>query len=195
MTCDVLYRVADEGVVALDDPVSEWVSSVPNLSDITLQQLCDGTSGLGDGRDRLSPQFTATPKREWNPRELAATGIAERGRVGAEVRDSDAGYILLGMALEHATRESMHTLFEEYLAEPLDLTATELPKDAAAEPGEPALRGWISDGRGSRGRLRRADGVHDELVEHRLHRLGRDEHTIGDLARFGQFARARVDRR
>lgn len=193
MTCDVLYRVADEGVVALDDPVSEWVSSVPNLSDITLQQLCDGTSGLGDGRDRLSPQFTATPKRQWNPRELAATGIAERGRVGAEVRDSDAGYILLGMALEHATRESMHTLFEEYLAEPLDLTATELPKDTAAEPGEPALRGWISDGAD-----REAGCVAPTEYTTSSSSIGFTDSgatsTIGDLARFGQsLALASVD--
>ena len=31
MTCDVLYAVADEGIVRLDDPVTEWVPGVPDL--------------------------------------------------------------------------------------------------------------------------------------------------------------------
>ena len=144
MTCDVLYGVASEGIVALDDPVSEWVTSVPNLSDITLQQLCDGTSGLGDGRARLDYQFNATPERVWNPREIAAAGIADRGRVGVEVRDSDAAYFLLGMALEGATRMTAQELFAEYVTEPLDLDDTALPSSTPAAAGDPVLPGYIS---------------------------------------------------
>ena len=47
MTCDVLYSVVADGIVALDDPVSKYVAGVPDLENITLKQLCDGSSGLG----------------------------------------------------------------------------------------------------------------------------------------------------
>ncbi|WOF22917.1 serine hydrolase [Microbacterium betulae] len=185
MTCDVLYELADEGVVALDDPVTEWVTSVPNLSDITLQQLCDGTSGLGDGRARLDYQFNATPERVWNPREIAAAGIADRGRVGVEVRDSDAAYVLLGMALEGATRESAQELFAEHVTEPLDLDGTELPSSAPAAPGDPALPGYISF------RADRAEGcVAPSEYTTISSSMGFTDSgatsTITDLARYGQ---------
>lgn len=144
LTCSALYAVADEGTVALDDPVTDWVSSVPNLGDVTLQQLCDGTSGLGDGRERLAPQLHSTPERTWSPRELASPGIAERTAPGSQVVDSDAAYILLGMALEKATGLSASGVIAEYVTEPLDLAGTQLPRAAAAEPGDPALPGWVS---------------------------------------------------
>jgi D-alanyl-D-alanine carboxypeptidase len=148
MTCDVLYQVADEGLVRIDDPVTKWVSGFPDLSDITLRELCDGTSGLGSYSTQLSGLFLSNPTRVWNPRELAGYGVGQprEGEPGAAYRDSDAGYVLLGVALERATGRSAAQLLQDYVTDPLDLAATLLPGDAAAAPSAkgPVLNGHHS---------------------------------------------------
>lgn len=129
MTCDVLYTAAAEGKVDPGDSVTEWVDSVPALTDVTLEQLCDSTSGIGSFGPHLTAQFLNNPTRTWNPRELASFGLGEpraTAAPGTGYRDSDAGYILLGLALERALGMPAAQYFDEYIAEPLDLGATRL---------------------------------------------------------------------
>ncbi|GAA3200247.1 serine hydrolase domain-containing protein [Microbacterium terregens] len=141
MICDVLYAVADEGAVRLDDPVADWVSGFPDLTDITLDQLCDSTSGIGSYSSQLAGMFLSNPARVWNPRELASYGIGQPrgGEPGSAYRDSDAGYVILGVALERATGRSAAQLLAEYVFDPLDLTQTRLPGGAAAPPSAEAV--------------------------------------------------------
>jgi D-alanyl-D-alanine carboxypeptidase len=148
MTCDVLYAVAEEGIVRVDDPVSKWVTGVPDLSGVTLGQLCESTSGIGSYSPQLFGMFLKNPTREWNPRELASYGLGQPRTTepGAAYRDSDAGYLMLGSALERATGRSASDLLTDYVFDPLDLVATELPSSAAAEPStsRPVLNGHHS---------------------------------------------------
>jgi D-alanyl-D-alanine carboxypeptidase len=147
MTCDVLYQLVDEGTVSLDDPVSGYVGSVAGLSEaVTLGSLCDGTSGLGSYGQRLGLDFLDTPDRVWNPNELAAYGVGsgDESAVGVSWRDSDAGYVLLGLALEKAAGRSAAELLDAEVFRPLSMENTRLPSDAAAAPGEPALTGTLS---------------------------------------------------
>ena len=146
MTCDVLYAVAAEGSVKLDDPVPKYVAGVADLTDITLEQLCDGTSGIGSYAGQLRPLWESNPTRVWNPRELASFGLGEDRSTGpgAAYRDSDAGYVLLGLALERATGKSADALIAQYISTPLGLTGTNLPKGAAAPPSKSALAGLLS---------------------------------------------------
>jgi D-alanyl-D-alanine carboxypeptidase len=153
MICDVLFEVAAEGTVALDDSLTKWVSGLPDLKSVTLGQLCDGTSGIGSYSTQLSEVFLTNPARVWNPRELASYGIGQpRGaEPGAAYRDSDAGYVILGVALERATGRSAAALLEDYVFEPLDLTSTRLPSDSAATTASaPVLSGLhsVRDGAG-----------------------------------------------
>jgi len=137
MTCDVLYTLADKGTVNLDDPVTDYVGGMPQFTDVTLQQLCDGTSGLGSYDTMLRDQSMTNPARAWDPRELVGYGVGDvSGEVkpGASYRDSDAGYLLLGLALERASGETLRDLYEEHVFDPLDMAHTELPGDAAALP-------------------------------------------------------------
>ncbi len=146
MTCDVLYAVAAEGRVKLDDPVSRYVSGVADLTDVTLEQLCDGTSGLGSYASQLHGMWETNPTRVWNPRELASFGLGQARATapGEGYRDSDAGYVLLGLALERATGMSAAALYAQYVTVPLGLTETRLPPDKAAAPSENALSGLVS---------------------------------------------------
>lgn len=148
MTCDVLYAVAAEGIVALDAPVSDYVSGVADLDDVTLEQLCDSTSGIGSFKTQLNPLLTSNPYRVWNPREVASYGLGQPrlSDPGAAYNESDTGYVLLGLALERATGRSAASLIQEYVSRPLGLEATSLPSSAAAVPagGSGPLTGLLS---------------------------------------------------
>lgn len=128
MICDVLYAAAAEGKVHLDDPVSEWVASVPVLEGVTLENLCESTSGIGAYAPHLLPLWLSNPERRWSPRELASFGLGDErtGEPGAAYRDSDAGYVLLGLALENALDAPAADLIDDYVVQPLDLDQTHL---------------------------------------------------------------------
>lgn len=142
MTCDVLYEVAETGAVKLDDSISTYVSGVPDLADVTLGQLCDGTSGIGSFTGQLYPSWLTNPARQWEPRYLVSFGLGQprSGEPGVAYRDSDAAYVLLGLALERATGRSAAELFQSYVADPLDLEGTSL----GALDGEAVLAGGQS---------------------------------------------------
>ena len=136
MTCDVLYALADEGTLKLDAPVPDYVSGVADLKDVTLLDLCNGTAGIGSSEERVKSAWLSTPDRVWAPLELAGGGLAT-ARVAPHTtfRDSDAGYLLLGLALERATGLTASELIAKYVTAPLDLTSTSLPDPTAAAPG------------------------------------------------------------
>lgn len=143
MTCDVLYALADEGVVPLDGKVPDYVSGVANMKDVTLLDLCNGTSGAGSSEQTVLPSWLNTPEREWSPLELAGYGLS-RPPVPAHTtfRDSDAGYLLLGLALERATGMTASELIAEYVTQPLGLAETVLPGSKPAPPSDgPVLNG------------------------------------------------------
>ncbi|MDT0157920.1 serine hydrolase domain-containing protein [Microbacterium sp. ARD32] len=143
MTCDVLYGMADDGRIKLDAPVPKYVSGVADLSDITLLDLCNGTSGLGSSEAAVKPYWLNTPERVWAPLQEASFGLGvQRGPAHTAYRDSDAGYLMLGLALERASGLSASQLIKKYVTGPLELKSTSLPGATAAEPKPtPALKG------------------------------------------------------
>ncbi|WP_278103792.1 serine hydrolase domain-containing protein [Microbacterium proteolyticum] len=146
MTCDIVYELAADGTFSLDDPVTDWVSGLPGFEDITLGQLCNGTSGLGGYQSYLSNQVLTNPDRVWNVRELMAYGIASprQNAPGAAYANADTNYLLAGMAVERATGETLSDLIAERVARPLGLDATSLPGPAAAAPSADPLNGYWS---------------------------------------------------
>lgn len=142
MTCDVLYGMADDKLIPLDGAVPEYVPGVADMEDATLLDLCNGTAGIGSSKSTVQPYLENTPGREWAPLQLASFGLGEKRSELGVYRESDAGYLMLGMALERASGKSAQELIGEYVADPLELTDTMLPGDAAAAPTpEPAMSG------------------------------------------------------
>ncbi len=149
MTCDVLYETAAAGTVGLDDSVTDYVAGIPHLENVSLRELCDSSSGIGSYQGELQPLWLSNPERTWNPRELLAYGLGNTPEVltpGVKFADSDAGYVLLGLALERATSRSAAELFEDRVFSPLGMTASALPAAAAAAPAtaDDALAGHTS---------------------------------------------------
>jgi len=146
MTCTVLVRLVEEGLVRLDDPVSSYVGRGAELEGITLGQLCRNTSGLADYYPALAAQFVANPTRQWPPREILATGLAgERGTVpGGAWSQSSTGIILLGLALESATRQDWRSLYRKYIFEPLGLSQTSFPASDDLRLPDPHPHGYAA---------------------------------------------------
>lgn len=132
MSCDVLYGMVRDGIVNLDDAPSDYVPSIPSIDNITLAQLCDDTSGLGNYNRRLRSGTLNNPERVWNQRELISYGIGMRSNTppGEGWSDSDAGYQLLALSLELASDKKMPELYEEYVFKPLGMQ-----NSALATPG------------------------------------------------------------
>ena len=146
MTCDVLYRLAADGKASMSDPVTTWVSNLPGYEDITLRQLCDGTSGLASYTSVLDGQVAKNPERVWNPRELMTYGIASprTNAPGVAFSDSATDYVLAGLAAERIANEPLAQLIAERVTEPLGLGATALPDPAPADPAAASLSGYWS---------------------------------------------------
>ncbi|WP_353112786.1 serine hydrolase domain-containing protein [Microbacterium sp.] len=143
MTCDVLYALADAGEVKLDAPVPDYVSGVASLKDVTLVDLCNGTAGIGSSEAAAKPLWLMTPDRQWAPLQLASFGLGKPLTApGVAYDGSDAGYLMLGLALERITGLSASELISKYVTTPLELHGTSLPAPAAAKPEPaPALKG------------------------------------------------------
>ncbi|MTE24490.1 serine hydrolase [Microbacterium sp. ZXX196] len=141
MTCDVLFALDDRGTVSVDDPVTTYIPSTPQLAEVTLEDLCDGLSGVRPSQNGRWSSILSNLDRNWEPREFVAEGLG-RGMASAESwRDSDSDYFLLGMALENASHTSLRELYRTYVAEPAGLTSTTLPGDA---PGTVELTGYYT---------------------------------------------------
>jgi D-alanyl-D-alanine carboxypeptidase len=144
MTCTVLLRLVDEDRVGLDDPVSQYLTRLPGIEGITLRQLCQQTSGLG--QPQLESQFVSNPTRPWPALELvsAALGTPRTGPPGRTCNRSDVGITLLGMALQAATGDDWATLYGRYLFGPLGLTDTAYPgsRDLGLPGAHP--HGWTA---------------------------------------------------
>jgi len=138
MTCDVLYGLAGDGIVSIDDAVTRWVGGMPGYESITLGELCDSTSGLASYSSLVGARWWANPERTWNPRELLAYGMSRGASFapGTAFAESDTGYLLLGLALERAAGVSVNELYEQYVFEPAGMSSSVLPSRSTAElPG------------------------------------------------------------
>ncbi|WP_395245007.1 serine hydrolase domain-containing protein [Agromyces sp. MMS24-K17] len=145
LTCLVLLRLVDAGVVALDDAVSEYVDDIPGLAGITLEQLCRQTSGIADYYGPLRATFIANPVRPWPSGELIASGLASprTGEPGQRWVPSRTGVLLLARALEQATHRDWNSLVRDYVVGPLGLDDTSLPGGSELEhPG--ALGAYVA---------------------------------------------------
>lgn len=136
LTCTVLLSLVDEGRVKLDDPVSMYLPRMIGVGGITLRELCQNTSGIGDFTPQLRPQFVTNPQRQWPTMELLSDGLATKtaGTPGQVYYPSQAGMVLLGMALQAATGSSWADMYRHYVFGRLGMTQSSFP-----DPGQNSI--------------------------------------------------------
>jgi CubicO group peptidase (beta-lactamase class C family) len=146
----LLLRLVDEGKVSLDDKISKWLPEVPHSERVTLGQLAQMTSGYVDyviGNTAMNDALYADPFRQWTPEELLAFAVDQplRYEPGTNWNYAHTNYVLLGLALEKATGESMPKLLSEKVLRPLGLTNT--ANSDTAEIPSPVLHAFTSERR------------------------------------------------
>lgn len=153
MTCTVLLQLVDEGEVGLDDPLTTWLPGLVGVEGVTLRELCQDTSGIGDYVAQLNPEFLMNPTRQWPALELASDGIAMQrvGKPGEKWGRSSTNAVLLGMALQNATSRSWQDLYKKYIFDKLGMTASSLPESAQFTVPGPHAAGYSAglDGAGA----------------------------------------------
>lgn len=134
-TVTALLELADENKLRLDDPISTYVSGIPNGGNITLRMLANMTSGLFSyTRDsRFQRELFSNPYRSFTPRELVNFAIAHDPDFppGAGWNYSNTNTVLLGMAIERITGQPIAEVFTEKIFRPLGLQHTVWPTGTA----------------------------------------------------------------
>lgn len=153
MTCEVLLRLVDDGKVGLDDQLTKWVPGLIGAEGVTLRELCQNTSGIGDYAAALSGKFVMNPTRQWPPLELASDGMAMQryGKPGEKYGPSATNAVLVGMALQNATDRSWPDLYKQYLFDELGMDASTLPESSQLTVPGPHPAGYAAgvDGAGA----------------------------------------------
>jgi D-alanyl-D-alanine carboxypeptidase len=164
-TATVIVRLAEEGLLTLDDPLAQWLPDVaaelPNGDTITLRHLLTHTSGLFhyvENEAYYADLFTeATIDEETGSPTLACVQRDPHDTLTRYVYGQDAyfepgegwhysntNYILLGMVIEAVADMPLAEAYHTYIYEPLGMTSTFL--DCYEDPAVDMVHGYMGFG-------------------------------------------------
>ncbi|MGD0473217.1 MAG: serine hydrolase domain-containing protein [Candidatus Velthaea sp.] len=123
-TAAAIMRLAERGLLRIDDPVDRYFPQNPYGDRVTLRHLLTHTSGIPDyfpleELDRLA--FT-----EASPGEIIQC-VAHRGATfapGAEYQYCNTGYVMLGAIIERVANQSYAHYLQTNFFDPLEMTRT-----------------------------------------------------------------------
>ncbi|MGF1429825.1 serine hydrolase domain-containing protein [Kitasatospora sp. LaBMicrA B282] len=143
-TATAILKLADEGRLGLDDPISTYVSGVPNGDNITLRQLLEMRSGLFpySSDTTFVNKLLADPTAPWTPEQLLAYGYAHPNLFapGSQFLYDNSNYILLGLVVEKVSGQSLTDYLHDHVTSVAGLKNTFMPK--AAEFPNPHAQGY-----------------------------------------------------
>lgn len=143
-TGTVILQLAGAHRITLDEPVSRLVAGVPNGQHITVRQLLKMTSGLYDyAQDpALNKTLDAHPATKYTPQALLDVAFKHKPYFapGKGFHSSATDTVLLGMAAEHVTGQSLQTLFQQRIFTPLGMKDTRVASGTAI--AAPAAHGY-----------------------------------------------------
>jgi D-alanyl-D-alanine carboxypeptidase len=115
LTAALAVRLAERGILSLDDPVSKWVpnvnTSAPYSQGFTLAQLLSHTSGYPAGIDTALYQ-------DLNASFQANANVALWSPPGEVFNYSNDGFALAGLVLQTAAGQPFGTLLENEVMKP-----------------------------------------------------------------------------
>jgi len=131
LTAAVVFRLAEEGHLDLEDPLSRFLPEFPRSEEITLRHLLQQTSGLKDfylylyfRPDRAEMIEAVT--RNWTKDQLIglAARFGHHFDPGQDWDYSSTNYFLLGVVIERATEMTLAAAYSHYIFDPLGMTST-----------------------------------------------------------------------
>lgn len=143
-TGTVVLQLAQEGKISLDDPVSKYRPDVPGGDDITIEQLLNMRSGLGNFTAALehNEAMDADPQRVWQPDELLAIGYAQP-RAETDYLYSNTNTVLAALIAEQLEGKPIAQIFQERLFTPLGMDDTVFPDVESNAIPEPFTHGYM----------------------------------------------------
>ncbi|MFJ3513384.1 serine hydrolase domain-containing protein [Streptomyces sp. NPDC090131] len=150
MTSALIMLLAQDGRLRLSDPVSKYVTGVPNGADITVADLLKMRSGLYNytNAPELAAALDADPGKAYTPQDVLA--IAFRRPPGfapdTDYEYSNTNYALLGLVVEKAGGRPLAQQLRDRLYTPLGLTGTSLPGIHDRSLAEPYAHGYMYGG-------------------------------------------------
>lgn len=150
MTAAVIVLLAQEGKLRFDDPVSKYVSGVPNGDNITISGLLKMRSGLFNytSAPELADSLDHDPTRVWTTDELLAIAFKHPpvSAPGTEYGYCNTNYALLGLIAEKVEGAPLAGIFQDRLFGPLGMKNTLLPASASNAIPAPYAHGYLYGG-------------------------------------------------
>ena len=123
-TAAAILLLAQDGKLALDDPVRRWLPSLPKAADaVTLRHLLTHTSGLVDYEDVMAPD-TRVPLRDADVLRLLEGEDRLYFAPGSSYRYSNSGYALLALVAERASGTPFPAFLAARVFAPLGMRAS-----------------------------------------------------------------------
>jgi D-alanyl-D-alanine carboxypeptidase len=149
----LIMRLAEQGVLGLDDPAAKWVRRADLVPAITIRRLLNHTSGLFgvDEDPAFARAVDGAPRRRWTPTQTLRYVRRPYFEPSEGWHYSDTNYVLAGLAIERATGSSVGTQMKTLLLDPHGLGRTGLQPESNAPPavahahGDPERSGTIRD--------------------------------------------------
>ncbi|WP_327721484.1 beta-lactamase family protein [Streptomyces sp. NBC_00490] len=131
-TVTALLELVDDGLVGLDDPISQYIHGVPKGHRITLRHLAEMRSGLFPYTEDADfvHDLLSNPKRSFTPREVLAYGFKHKNTFapGKQFEYSNTNLILLGLVVEKMSGHRLDDFIEKRVLRPARLSHTLFPR-------------------------------------------------------------------
>jgi D-alanyl-D-alanine carboxypeptidase len=122
----LIVELADEGRLALDDPVVRWLPTARVPATVTIRELLDHTSGLYDffSNPTIDAAILADKRRVWTPARALGYMEAPYCSPGTCWHYSNSNYVLLGQIAQRVTGDSVATELRRRFFDPFRLAWT-----------------------------------------------------------------------
>lgn len=139
-TAACILLLAEDGKLAIDDPLAKYLPDFPGADRITLRQMLTHTSGLHNYT--TAPDFRTFTQNDRTTAEMVAYIAAQKPEFdftpGTAYSYSNSGYYLLGAVIEKVSGQSYAAFLKQRVLDPLGLKDTAFDQNADVVPGRAA---------------------------------------------------------
>lgn len=122
----VVLLLAEQGLLDLNAPVSQWIDGVPGGDAIKVHHLLNHTSGLYNFTADLQAEAASATGRTWTPQELLdiSFGHAVDFAAGEGMGYSNTNYVALGIIAEKVSKTPIHVLVRTRILDVIGASST-----------------------------------------------------------------------
>jgi D-alanyl-D-alanine carboxypeptidase len=148
MTAAVIVQLAQEDRLDFEDPVSKYISNVPDGDQITIADLLKMRSGLYNYTDapEISASLDQNPTKVWTPDEVLTVAFKQPPYFppGTAFHYDNTNYALLGLiAEERENGNPLAKIHQDRLFVPLGMNNTALPASTSNTLPDPYSHGYM----------------------------------------------------